>query len=51
MFKEGQKVKCKETGLLGEITAKEWENGWRYEIITVIGTYFYRSEHEIITQN
>ena len=49
MFQEGQKVRCKESGMIGFIDDKEWENGWSYTIISVKQVYFYRSENEIVS--
>lgn len=49
MFNEGQKVKCKSTGLTGFIDEKSWENGWTYTIETVNHTFFYRNEDELVT--
>lgn len=48
MFNKGQKVKCKETGMIGFIDDKEWENGWIYTIETVNHTFFYRDETELV---
>lgn len=47
MFKEGQYVECKRTSLRGKVDSREWENGWRYDIIATNSNYFYREEHEI----
>lgn len=42
-----EKVKCTETGLVGEVLDREWEGGWTYTILTDDGKYFYRNEREI----
>lgn len=49
MFNLGQKVICKETNIIGFVEEKEWENGWRYTILSVHHVYFYRDEHEIVS--
>lgn len=41
-------VRCIETGLIGIVDDREWENGWQYTIITDKGQFFYRPEYLLI---
>ncbi|MCU7667875.1 hypothetical protein [Bacillus thuringiensis] len=47
MFKIDDRVKCKETNLVGIVVDREWERVWAYTILADDGQYFYRDEREI----
>jgi hypothetical protein len=51
MININDKVKCKETGLVGTVDDKEWEHGWTYTIITDEGKFFYRDHCLLIKLN
>lgn len=49
MFNLGEQVQCKKTGMIGFIEEKEWENGWRYTVLSNHQVTFYREGHELFS--